>query len=63
MANEYKQLKQAGNGLVVNGKPIEQATRLELIQAVASLHKEVKKERETGILLTKDFVRVMSLKC
>lgn len=57
MDKNYPVWKQAGRGLVVNGKPIEQATKLELINAVVSLHKKVKKERETGILLVRDFAR------
>lgn len=57
MLNEYQQLQKAGRGLVINGKPIEQATKLELVHAVVSLHEKVKKEKETGILLVRDFVR------
>jgi hypothetical protein len=57
MDKYYEACKIAGGGLLINKKPIEQTSKLELIQTVHYLHQQVKQERATGIELLKDFAR------
>lgn len=60
----YEDLKEAASGLHVKGKPLEQLKKKELIETIVSLKAQndflktdIKAERETGIMLLKDFVR------